>query len=90
MFGSDPVGNGCCTFLHRREVVSDLRRENREDDVSILRKIAWRQVNVPIKEIGREVVGKLIQLIWLLFNNCRSNAIKLGPRYVYYGKQVES
>ncbi|VDO20191.1 unnamed protein product [Heligmosomoides polygyrus] len=30
----------CCTFLHRRDGVLDLGRENRGDDVSILRKMA--------------------------------------------------
>ncbi|VDO91164.1 unnamed protein product [Heligmosomoides polygyrus] len=32
VFGSDPVRTGCCTFLHRRDGVSDLGRENRGDD----------------------------------------------------------
>ncbi|VDO37412.1 unnamed protein product [Heligmosomoides polygyrus] len=45
VFGSDPVGPGCCSLLHRRDGVSDLGRENRGNDVSILRKMAWGQVD---------------------------------------------
>ncbi|VDO63294.1 unnamed protein product [Heligmosomoides polygyrus] len=60
VFSSDPVRTGCCTFLHRRDGVSDLGRENRWDDVSILRKMAWGQVDVAIEEIGVEVVDDLL------------------------------
>ncbi|VDO78612.1 unnamed protein product [Heligmosomoides polygyrus] len=60
LFGSDPVGTGCCTLLHRRDGVSDLGRENRGDKVSILRKMAWGQVDVAIEEIGVEVVNSLL------------------------------
>ncbi|VDO95597.1 unnamed protein product [Heligmosomoides polygyrus] len=41
VFGSDPVVTGCCMFFHRRDGVSDLGRENRGNEVSILRKMAW-------------------------------------------------
>ncbi|VDO20361.1 unnamed protein product [Heligmosomoides polygyrus] len=35
--------------------------EDRGDDVSILRKMAWRQVDVAIEEIGVEVVDDLLR-----------------------------
>ncbi|VDO68126.1 unnamed protein product [Heligmosomoides polygyrus] len=56
VFGSDPVENRCCTLLHRQDGVSDLGRENRGNDVSIRRKMAWGPVDVAIEEIGVEVV----------------------------------
>ncbi|VDP40208.1 unnamed protein product [Heligmosomoides polygyrus] len=50
-----------CPFLHRRDGMSDLGRENRGNDVSILRKMAWGQVDVAIEEIGVEVVDDLLR-----------------------------
>ncbi|VDP34779.1 unnamed protein product [Heligmosomoides polygyrus] len=41
VLGSHPVGTGCCTFLHRRDGVLDLGREERRDGTSVLRKMAW-------------------------------------------------
>ncbi|VDO88690.1 unnamed protein product [Heligmosomoides polygyrus] len=60
VFESDPVRNGYCTVLHRRDGVSDLGRENRVSDVSILWKMAWGQVDVVIEEIGVKVVDNLL------------------------------
>ncbi|VDP21942.1 unnamed protein product [Heligmosomoides polygyrus] len=42
------------------EMESDLRRENRGNDVSILRKMAWEQVDVAIEEIGVEILDDLL------------------------------
>ncbi|VDP17472.1 unnamed protein product [Heligmosomoides polygyrus] len=60
VFVSDPVRIECATIVHRRDGVSDLGREVRVDDASILRKMASGQVDLAIKEIKVEVVVDLL------------------------------
>ncbi|VDP17062.1 unnamed protein product [Heligmosomoides polygyrus] len=58
----------------------DLGWENRGDDASILRKMAWGQVDVAIKEIGVEV-GMTFSMVLLeevaVSSGCRRAAILL-------------
>ncbi|EYC24767.1 hypothetical protein Y032_0013g2098 [Ancylostoma ceylanicum] len=60
MFGSNPVGTGHCTILHRHGGMLDFKRENRKDDLSILPEMVWRKVDMAVEEVRVEVVDDLL------------------------------